>query len=679
MLLFLTACVSASPCVGQETDEETGLHVLSEERIAFPDGDANSEEVYENLLQILSSPYDLNRVSKEELQLLQIMTDAQIESFLSYRKQNGDLVDIHELQAIPGFDITIINKLLPFLKVSDPARRVDSSLFRRMLSDGNSYVVSRYERTLEKRKGFQGISGKTHYEGSADKMYLRFRTAIPGELSAGFTGEKDAGEKILFNPRNNQLVFDFTSAHIQLQNKSWIKNIILGDYQMQFAQGLMLGGAFGLGKGGETIATTRRTNIGFLPYTSINESAYQRGVAASLGISHEITLSFFYSHARRDASTTEGEADSLIVSSFQSSGYHRTQTEVASRKKVPEQNTGIILQIQRNRIEAGLLFNHTKFGVPLRRKPSLYNQYAFTGPMNSNAGVFINYTINNISIFSEAVQTINAGRALVFGALTSLHKNFELSILYRDYARDYHTFYANAFAENTSPQNEKGMYWGWKYGWKRKVSVGGYVDIFSFPWLAFRRYTPSNGYEWLLRISYRPTKKVSLSGQFREESKQRNLGDGSAIYKSGRGIKRNCAITCDYGIGEKLRLKSRIQYNTYQHDLNSTEGLAIAQDVIVSVRWFKVTARHALFDANDYDNRHYIYENDAWLSYSLPAYSGIGVRNYALFEIKVHKNLTIWLRYARTRLMNETEIGSGSDEIEGNIRNDVKFQARYRF
>ena len=151
------------------------------------------------------------------------------------------------------------------------------------------------------------------------------------------------------------------------------------------------------------------------------------------------------------------------------------------------------------------------------------------------------------------------------------------------------------------------------------------------------------------------------------------------MYKSEAGIRRNAAVSCDYGIGERIRLRSRILYNTYQHDEGSTEGVAVAQDVTISAGRFKFTGRHALFDADSFDNRHYIYESDVWLSYSLPAYSEIGVRNYALFEIKAHKNLTLWLRYARTRLVNETEIGSGSEAIEGNTKNDVKFQARYRF
>jgi hypothetical protein len=103
------------------------------------------------------------------------------------------------------------------------------------------------------------------------------------------------------------------------------------------------------------------------------------------------------------------------------------------------------------------------------------------------------------------------------------------------------------------------------------------------------------------------------------------------------------------------------------------------QDISFSLGKFQFTGRHALFNTDHYDNRQYVYENDAFSSYSLPAYDGVGVRNYALIEYKLTKRLTIWLRYGHTRRKGEGEIATGQDAIEGNTRNDVKFQARLRY
>ncbi|HEX8040362.1 MAG TPA: helix-hairpin-helix domain-containing protein, partial [Chryseosolibacter sp.] len=163
------------------------------------------------------------------------------------------------------------------------------------------------------------------------------------------------------------------------------------------------------------------------------------------------------------------------------------------------------------------------------------------------------------------------------------------------------------------------------------------------------------------------------------ESKARNVQETTPLYQLATGVKRNFTFNCDYGIAEKIRLKSRIQYSRYFFDRKTSRGFTIVQDASISVGRFRFTGRQALFDTDDFDNRQYNYENDAWLAYSFPSYSGCGVRNYALIEYKISKNLTVWARYARTRLLNEEEISGGHDAIEGNTRNDVKFQARFTF
>jgi hypothetical protein len=326
-----------------------------------------------------------------------------------------------------------------------------------------------------------------------------------------------------------------------------------------------------------------------------------------------------------------------------------------------------------------VIINALHFGIPIKRASTLYNQNSFAGSANVNTGIFLNYRLQNLSIFSEAVQSVSAGRGLVAGLLVSAHRNFDLAIVYRNYMRNFYTFYSNAFSENTQPQNERGLFWGWRYRWNRQYNLTGYMDMFTFPWLGFRRYSPSSGYEWLLRANFNPTRNVSIFVQVREELKSRNLPVVTTVYALDDGLKRNVTVSCDYGIGEKIRLKSRAQYNSYFFNKSTTEGIALVQDFSFSLGRFQFSGRHALFDTDHHDNRHYVYENDAWLAYSLPAYSGVGVRNYALIEYKVHKQLTLWVRYARTRLLKGYEIGSGLDVIDGNTKNDVKFQVRFKF
>jgi hypothetical protein len=240
--------------------------------------------------------------------------------------------------------------------------------------------------------------------------------------------------------------------------------------------------------------------------------------------------------------------------------------------------------------------------------------------------------------------------------------------------------YGNAFSENSLPQNDQGIYWGWKYAWNKKFSASGYVDLFQFPWLRYRSYVPSNGHEWLLRFNYQPSRNILMFVQAREESKVLNITDeNSNQYITGKGVKRNYWINCHYGLSQHVKLKTRAQLSTFAIGGVSTKGLALVQDISVDFGRISFSGRYALFDTDDYDNRQYVYERDVWLAYSLPAYSGVGVRSYVLAQYTVNKHFSFWVRFSRTRYTDRDEISSGADTIDGDTRHDIRIQSRIKF
>lgn len=72
---------------------------------------------------------------------------------------------------------------------------------------------------------------------------------MTGNYSIGITAEKDAGEQLYWGPSQKHYGFDFVSPHVQLMHRGRLKNLIIGHYQAQVGQGLLLGGNFGFGKG----------------------------------------------------------------------------------------------------------------------------------------------------------------------------------------------------------------------------------------------------------------------------------------------------------------------------------------------------------------------------------------------------------------------------------------------
>ena len=659
--------------------QEYDLEKLAENIFSIQDIDIDYSQLYENLAQILSNPIDLNEATDEQLRSLYILNEIQIHNLITYRDNQGPFISAYELQAVEGFDQTVIDTLIPFVTVRSKNQNA-GSLWQRIVKEQNNYLLYRHSRTLETKKGFKSNSGvPAKYAGSPDRIYTRFRTARASDFSIGFTAEKDPGEEIKWSSKTKLYGFDYNSFHLQLINKGIVKNIIFGDYQAQFGQGLLLGGGFGIGKGAETITTVRRSSTGFLPYTSLNEAGFFRGLAISIKPTKYVTVNAFASRNWRDGSASS-DTTGLSLSSISVTGLHRTTSELANRKAFLETNYGAVIDYKIKGFEMGSVVHRTDFSIPIFRSATSYNQYYFNGSNNTNASVYLNYNLKNFAFFSEAATTVGHGNALVLGALGSLTSAFDIALHYRFYDKNFHTFYGNALSENSTVQNESGYYLGWKYKINTKHVLAGYSDLFRFPWLRYRGYTPSSsGHEWLLRYTYHQSKEALIYLQVREESKIRNLSNDSNLYGTENGIKRNYWINLDYAINPNLSFKSRVQFSTYQLNSVLTRGFTIIQDLNFKLKQFTFSTRFALFDTDDFDNRQYVYERDAWLAFSFPFYNGVGVRNYAMVQYALNRKIDVWLRWSRFSYADRDTIGSGNETISSNSTNDVKLQARIRF
>src|SRR3546814_1029555 len=75
--------------------------------------------------------------------------------------------------------------------------------------------------------------------------------------------------------------FDFYSAHLLLKpSRGVFKKIVLGDYLLQFGQGLVLWNGFSLGKGPAALNIARQGR-GIRAHSSAGESYFFRGLATT--------------------------------------------------------------------------------------------------------------------------------------------------------------------------------------------------------------------------------------------------------------------------------------------------------------------------------------------------------------------------------------------------------------
>jgi len=109
--------------------------------------------------------------------------------------------------------------------------------------------------------------------------------------------------------------------------------------------------------------------------------------------------------------------------------------------------------------------------------------------------------------------------------------------------------------------------------------------------------------------------------------------------------------------------------------------MLLYQDFIykpISSPW-RITARYAIFDTDDFNSRIYAYENDILYEFYIPAYANKGSRFYVNLRYDVTRWLIAEFRIARTQYENLTEISSGNNQISGDTQTEAKAQLVFKF
>lgn len=696
-IIFLIFSIRAN---GQ--NEDIDLEEFAQQLFQFQDDNTSLEDVYESLLLYYSNKLNLNRVEPEELGSLYILNPVQLNNFFDYRDRFGDFLSLNELQVIPEMDLVTIQMLKPFVTIDEP--RTDArSLVKRILTEDNNYFLLRLSRRLEKQVGYTDAfpldttfirsennriidtltTAPSRYVGSPYKIYGRFRTSHKNDFSLGFTFEKDQGEKISMT--NGRKGFDFYSYHLLLENKFGFKKIALGDFQLQVGQGLVYGAGFNPGKGSETVNTVKRNSIGIRPYTSVLETGFFRG----LGITRQIRdfeFTLFISALRQDGVLKTDTSYSDFpehISSIQTSGLHRTKTELSSINQLLENSIGAIVRYSPNRrFNVGLTMLNTKWSKPLQRKPNGYNQFEFSGNYNMIGSLFAHYTWQNFTFFGEAAHSKSGGSGSIGGLVASLSSTVDAAMVFRKFERNFHSFYAQAFSENSRPINEIGTYWGIAIKPSREHKISAYYDRFRFPWLKFGVESPSSGYEWLIRYTFSPSRQITSYFQIGQQLRQVSTSNEN-LNRLVNQIRRNFIFNLDYKLTAKVKLKTRIQSSLQKEAQNITKGFAIIQDVNIDIWKLKVSSRLALFETDDFDNAQYVYERDVLYAFSIPAYNGTGSRTYFMVRFDPTKKISIWIRYAQTifnqQVGSDRTIGSSLETSFGDKASELKCMFRVKF
>jgi hypothetical protein len=629
--------------------------------------------IIEDLEAFTENPLNINSTNRDQLSRLHLLDDIQIQKLLDYLREFGPALSIYELNTVDGFSPELLMKMEPFIRFG-PVEEEPQSV-PEMLKYARHELLARTLGTVQKPRGYEKRDdGTTPYEGNRARYYTRYRFQSGDNISAGITAEKDPGEA--FFAGSNKQGFDFYSGHLSLKISPVLENITVGDFVVRSGQGLVLWQGFATGKSLNTLNISK-TNQGVRPYTSTDENQFFRGVSTTLKLGNA-RASLFYSQKNSDGNLAFSDSSGNYFTSLQTSGYHRTQSEIEDKNSVNDLNAGVVASWQLLNWKAGVTVLYRQFNRPFIRIDQLYNRYRFSGTENLVAGADYLFSKGKYQLFGEAAVSKSKGKAFLQGATAHLHDRIQLSALFRHFDKNYHAMWATPFAESSSAANETGLYLGTRILPVKFVTLSAYSDFYRSDWINFTTAGPSNGWDVFAQADFRLSQKVQFYFRYKNEEKEQKFRVNER-YEDLPEQFRKSRVHFQYNPSETFTLKTRLEH-VYYKGLEKENGWMVFQDVqLVPVQIpLNLSARLAYFDTESYNSRIYAYENDLLYTFAVPAFFGKGFRGYLNLKYKISKKAEIWFKLANTWQSGAESISSGYNEIGGNQKTELKFQLRLK-
>lgn len=670
--------------------QELEKQAIIEQRIEFigetlEDSDIDLTTYFDDLYTFYDHPLNLNTASQTDLVRLHLLTDIQMISIINYRERFGDLLSIYELSAIDELDANTIDLILPFVTVEAVDR--DNFKWKNAFRYSRHEILARYINTFEEKEGYKpkpdsilAENPNRQYLGSSDRIYFRYRSTYQDRLSWGITAEKDAGEE--FFKGSQKQGFDFYSGHLFFREVGKFKAIALGDYQVNFGQGLTMWSGFGIGKSADVMNGNRHaTNL--RPYTSVNEVRFLRGAATQF--THKrMDLTVFGSHKKIDANISLGDTINGFdnsFTSFQISGYHRTPSELEKKNALQETIGGGEIAFRGDKFRIGLASVMTQFDQVLAIDTSGYKKFKFSGNQLMTTGLNYRFYIRKMTLFGETAFSDNLKFGTVNGLSWHVDPRLDLMMIYRNYDKAFQSIYSTAFGESADNSGERGVYMGIQARISKKWSVNAYYDQFQYTYYKWLTNDYSQGREFFGQINFKANYSTNFYLRLRNKVTDRNTkNDVFGIKGQEEIIKNTIRLNYDQRISSQWSFKTRVEFVQHTYGDVKSNGLLFFQDLKFRFKKTPLTlyGRYAIFDTDNYDSRIYAYENDLLGVFSIPSYYYQGIRTYLMAKYDIGRKVDIWFRWDVFSYANRDSISSGLEEIQGSEKTTIKIQVKCR-
>lgn len=598
-----------------------------------------SEDILETMEEILtSSRANLNNLSYETAITVLHLSDYQYYQLQLYIEEYGQLYSIYELDAIEGFTVKDRLRLAVLAVIGPPPK--PKPTFKELWKASKSVLWVRYGQLVEQQAGYD-TTRANHYEGSPAHVQFRYDYSVRQQFGFRVAGEKDAGEP--FFRGEQKYGFDHYSGSVYVKNLKWLKCAVVGDYRLNFGQGLVMGSSMMSGKGGD-VSTIRRFAEGVRPVATTNESELFRGGAVTLGNS-QWSGSLFAGAVTETNSNAFGGAVS----------YRRAHFSVG--------------------LQAVCFGEYADTAIAREKWQALFH------PNCVNAGFSYHAVWRQQLFFGEMAVNETGKVSMLHTAIFTVNPVFRFATLVRYYTTGYEAPMGRAFRVTSGDCGEFGTYLAGHLVLSRKIEADFFFDYYRLLWLSYQTDAPIQGVDGGLTLTCRLSRKSTLLMRYQWRSKPKNAS-GEDYLRRLTGLNRH-RLRLQWSNEPFPLLKLKTEVSAILDRTNNAKwnkGILMYQDVVLNFKkpQLALYLRVAYFDTDGYDERLYAYENDVYYAFTVGSYYYQGMRAYLMLRYKI-QNFSIWFRISRTHYLNKETISSGLTEIDKPHKTEVKVQVMYRF
>ena len=184
---FIKAAWAQPPVTQPSPDTEQQIENITENNA---DEETDDDTYLQSLSEFSRNPINLNLADAATLEELLLLTPIQIDNFITYRTLLGKFLTIYEIQAIPGWDLATIQKIRPYIMVSQAVNLFNAIGSR--LKNGDNILFVRSTQVLEKSRGYKLDSSQAtnFYYGSPQRLFIRYKYSFKNLLQYGVVAEK---------------------------------------------------------------------------------------------------------------------------------------------------------------------------------------------------------------------------------------------------------------------------------------------------------------------------------------------------------------------------------------------------------------------------------------------------------------------------------------------------------